>query len=159
MPSVDSIEQWLAENVRRYGPSDHVVLDRFQWPKPNDYSGSFSVLLGEDDERETFHFFADGAGEIQLQEPLFVSPLGAPASFGAISIPQETAAAVRRGIRSVVPRLKPYGIDPDTKRLITTSTAMTLRTNSPIATVRDRLLKTGFYVKVDTKALAVSTPD
>lgn len=150
MLSMGMIEKWLALNVRKYAHPELVILDHFGWPKPDIYRGSFSAVLGGGGSRETFGFYADAAGDIQLQFPLFVSPLGVPASYIAIRLQPETEAAVRLGIRSVVPNLKPFGICPDTQQHITQATPDAQRAARPIDEIRSRLQAPGFHVRVDT---------
>lgn len=157
MPSLDMVKEWLRENVREYDLVDQITLDRFRWPQPEDYRGSFSAILDGAGGRETFHFYADAAGEIKLQWPMFVSPLGAPASYTAINLQPEMEAALLTGIQSVVPRLKPFGICPDTKQLLTTETPDALRTTIPVDSIRNRLLAPGFSVTVNTATRAVKT--
>ena len=157
MPSLEMVKEWLRENVRKYDLVDYITLDSFRWPKSDDYRGSFSASLDGAGGRETFHFYADAAGEIKLQWPMFVSPLGAPASYAAINLQPEMEASLLVGIQSVVPGLKPFGLCHDTKQLITTETPDVLRTTMPVDSIRNRLLAPGFSVTVNTVTRAVKT--
>lgn len=148
MPKPEVVDRWLKENTRCYGPTQLVRLSNFEWPDPTRYGGAFKAVLSDEGTSERFDFLADGAGEIEIVPPLFHSPLGAPTTFIAIDTPEATYRAIERGIRHVVPRLKPFGIDPLTGAHLDVRSSLTSRLQRPLAEVRDRLLDEIYYVEV-----------
>jgi hypothetical protein len=71
-------------------------------------------------------------GWLTYSLPLFQSPLGAPASYGAIKLSDDTRSAVDSAVRSLLPRLLPLGINPKTKEWVTRATPLAARiTDAP----------------------------
>ena len=46
--------------------------------------------------------------------PIFVSPLGAPASYSAVDMTDNTSKAILEGLKLTFPKLKPCGKNRDT---------------------------------------------
>jgi hypothetical protein len=139
-PKYQAVETWLEENTRSYPPTERVRLSDFEWSNPEIYAGAFMATVSDDGAFERFEFFADGAGKIKIAPPFFTSPLGAPATYIAIDIPDATYKAIERGIRHVVPRLRPFGIDPVTGAHVDVRSPLTSRLQEPLNKIRSRLL-------------------
>jgi hypothetical protein len=103
----------------------------FRWP-PAAYAGEFSVQFDSEPTAERYRFYADGAGQIQFTPPLHHSPLGVPATYSAVETSEAVDAAILRALRFAIPALKPYGLDPETGALITTSTPLSKRLLMPL---------------------------
>jgi hypothetical protein len=155
--TVEEIERWLEENTRSYPPAQWVLLSDFEWRDPAIYAGAFSATVSDDAAIERFEFFADGAGEIKIVPPLFTSPLGVPATYSAVDIPESTYKAIERGIRHVVPCLKPFGIDRETGVHLDVRSSLTSRLQEPVSAIRSRLLDevAQVEVSVDTYQIQV----
>jgi hypothetical protein len=145
----EEVAKWLDENIRRYPQCSIVKLTDFTWSKPPHYGGAFTATFAPGDGGETFSFAADGAGEIQISGPAFVSPLGVPATYPAIDISESARKAVLIGVRYLVPRLKPFGIDPVTGVHIDATTPLPLRLLQPLKVVRAKILAPSLAITVD----------
>lgn len=64
------------------------------------------------------------AGWLTFTPPLFHSPLGAPAAYGAIELIGNTQQAVTAAVLGLLPRLLPFGINPKTQEWVTASTPL-----------------------------------
>jgi hypothetical protein len=129
------LREWLDANVRRYATPALVTLSAFDvdWKR---FGGSFAVQLDDFALEDRFSFELDVAGRPQLILPMFVSPLGVPASFAAVHLTGATEAAILTCLQSVLPRVLPLGRDPRTGGEITMLTPIEQRVLEP-----DRLSK------------------
>ena len=92
-------------------------------------------------------------GEIRFTPPLYGSPLGAPATYGAIDLPLAIEKAINRGLASVIPRLKPYGIDRAAGVHIDARTPLAGRLTRPLAEIRAEVLRPGLRIEVSVETL------
>ncbi len=150
-----AVADWLNANVLVIDQANQVALSRFEWPGEEDRSVSFRLSFdGRGD--HLFRMWADEAGAIGMSPPMFHSPLGAPASFAAIELSPRVEAAVRAGLRALVPPLKPLGTDRGTGEEITMASSLRQRLYVPLEAVRDRLLQDGLVIRVDVATLKVT---
>lgn len=124
--SWEEIEAWLAANVKHYDTPTMITLHDFKvdWAR---ISGSFRVSLDDQAIKERFSFFPEASGWATIQVPLFHSPLGVPASYAAIELTSATDRAILKGLRQVIPRLRPCGLDRNTGIETTMSTPLSER--------------------------------
>jgi hypothetical protein len=120
---IRAVNEWLEANVRVYPEPTQIILRQIQMD-PVTLKGSALLFLGNDDQSESLELQMAENGWLTFCIPLFHSPLGAPASYGAIKMTNDTEGAVSAAVRSLLPRLMPFGINPKTKKWITTSTPL-----------------------------------
>ena len=122
------VARWLDANVVSYPTPKTITLSEFavNW---EDLSGSF--VLAPDGHRieERFRFSIAQNGWVQYHPPMFISPLGAPASYGAVDLTDDTAKSITMALRSIFPRLKPMGLDATTGLIIGRRTPLVERIN------------------------------
>lgn len=152
MESPEAVFAWLEENVRVYEPTSTVELAKFAWSPRDSYGGTFAVRFDDGAASERYDFYADGAGHIQIRPPLYTSPLGAPATYGAVEISGSASAALLKGIRSLVPRLKPYGLERATGQHIDARTPLSDRFLTPLEDVKATVLARGLAAIVDLRS-------
>jgi hypothetical protein len=123
---VQAVMEWVEAHERRIPPSSSVTLHAFSvdW---STFSGSFMVLFGETKCRERLSFGPSMSGRPEFYLPMFMSPLGAPASYDAIEISSEAEIAIIHGLRAAIPSLKPYGIDSESRTIIGAHTPLNQR--------------------------------
>ncbi len=132
-PSPDrlkALDEWLDKNVRCSPTPALVTLSAFQVNWKN-LSGSFALELDGTVLEDRFDFGLDVAGRPHLFSPMFVSPLGVPASFPAIHLTSATEAAILEALRSFLPSVMPLGRDPRTGKELTMLTPMEERVVEP----------------------------
>ena len=105
--------EWLQENVVEIPEPQEVTLYNFEinW---SDWSGVFKVKFDDFEIEDTFDFCMEITGYPKFSVPIFGSPLGVPASFGAVVITPNTEKAINAGLRRTFPRFKPLGINRKT---------------------------------------------
>ena len=111
------VSRWLEENVISYPTPKTVTLSEFSvnW---TEMSGSFVLTLDDNRIEGRFRLSLAQNGWVQYRLPMFTSPLGAPATYGAVELTDDTAKSVTMALRSIFPRLKPMGIDASTGAFI-----------------------------------------
>lgn len=118
---IQQVRQWLEENVQLYFTPKKVTLHSFEvdW---DELSGSFRVLLDDNDLPHRFSFEIDTSGKAEFFLPMFHSPLGAPASYGAINLSESTSKAILEGLREAIPKVRGCGRNRETGLEITNCT-------------------------------------
>ncbi len=110
-PSKKELNEWLKRNVTTYHGVQFATLFGFSYDT-DEYNGRFRVKFNSTECEYDFRFFlgeCDGYPHVQF--PIVHSPLGVPASFGAINIEDNVRDAIEREIRSLFPRIIPCGRD------------------------------------------------
>ena len=105
---LEKVRAWLELNVHVPPMPKKVTLSEisFDW----DYGrGSFVLKLDEHPVKDPFRIYVEMNGQMAFTPPLYVSPLGAPASYAAIKLDEATEQAINRALRQVFPRLLAYG--------------------------------------------------
>lgn len=107
---IEEVSRWLGENVVSYPTPRAVTLSDFEidWEQ---ISGRFYVSLDGQRIDHPFRLSLEQNGWVQFHPPIFTSPLGAPASYRAVELTVETAKSLTNALRSIIPRLKPMGVD------------------------------------------------
>lgn len=152
---VQEVHDWVDAHVQVIEVAERVTLRGFRWDREAARSVDF-VLAIEGQGEHRCYFGGDDDGDIRFTLPQFHSPLGAPASYPAVELSEAVDLAVRTGLRSLMPRLKPRGTDPVTGAQITTASSLADRLHVPLETVRDRILREGLEVSVEVASLEVT---
>jgi hypothetical protein len=134
---IAKVEIWLADNVTVIGDVKSVVLTKFTWEQDR-YSGHFYIAFDGVEFPNRFRFsIGDSDGRTKIITPMFHSPLGVPASFAAIEISESVYTAIENEIRTLFPRITPFGRDSKTNKETNSRTPFHERLPDP-----DALLKT-----------------
>jgi hypothetical protein len=110
-PSPSEVFAWLDKNVPRYPTPQSVHLRNFEidWKS---LKGSFEIILDDTPLSERFSMSLEITGWMRFWMPMIHSPLGAPASYGAIDLTSETCDAIEKGLKQLLPRLYGVGLHP-----------------------------------------------
>ena len=116
-----------------------------------DFQGSFKLKLDSDVMKERFSFGIEIDGRYKIYPPLFISPLGVPASYSSIELTEETEIEIKKLLNNYFPKVKPFGIDRETGQLITGSTSMEDRLFDPdgVEIVKEEILKEKFQLSYE----------
>ncbi len=111
---IEEVHKWLEDNVKSYPSPKTLTLSEFDinWEK---LSGSFLLIL-DNISTERLNFGLEDSGKVKYFLPMFHSPLGAPASYAAIDITNETECAILRALEATIPKVHGCGIDRKTRR-------------------------------------------
>ncbi len=105
------VAKWLADNVTVIGKVQSVILSKFTWNAER-YEGEFYVTFDGVEYPRSFDFSLGGSdGLTNIYTPMFTSPLRVPASFEAIDIPSNVMRLISHEIRTLFPRIEPYGVN------------------------------------------------
>ncbi len=123
---VAKVRAWLNENVLVPElPRTVTVSDiEFDWKK---MSGTFVVALDGNRIEDHFRVWIGITGKPQFCPPMFVSPLGAPASYAAVDLDQETDKAIQVALEQVFPKVRAFGWHKDIDLVIDAMTPFTVR--------------------------------
>jgi hypothetical protein len=104
---------WLEDNVFAPPSPKKVTLSHieFDWES---LDGSFRLTLDNLVIKDTFALTIDIAGQIKFCPPMFHSPLGAPASYAAVTLTQATCSTVQKALELLFPKLRGYGLHKET---------------------------------------------
>jgi hypothetical protein len=129
---VKAVHEWVERNIRAYAPPQRIRVRSIEL-NPETLRGKARLLLGEQQAEEELSLSVSETGWMTYSLPMFHSPLGAPASYSAVSLTEGTRNAVDRAVRSLLPRLLPLGLHPLTREWITTATPLSERMTDPAA--------------------------
>ena len=106
---LEAVRQWLSDNVVKIDDAAAIAVVDITYD-PQTFRGCFvitadGVLL----DGEWRFWLGDADGHTHISPPMFISPLGAPASYEAVEISDEQFASVLAQIRAVFPRIAPLG--------------------------------------------------
>jgi hypothetical protein len=126
---LEAVGAWLDENTVTVPEPNTVTLYDFKvdWSK---WSGSFRIRFDDVLHEDRFQFSDDGTGKVRLSLPMFVSPLGAPASYPAVEISERTREAILQALGSTLPKITPHGRNRKTGIETTVSTPISERLTS-----------------------------
>ncbi len=134
------LEGWLESNVTHYPKPKNVTLSEFEvdWVE---LSGRFVLALDSLRIEPKIRFSLDLNGRMRFWMPMHHSPMGVPASYPAFEISQETQDAINQALNNVFGYCRPFGLNKDTGRLITsdTPTLDRLLPGNPIHSIKARL--------------------
>jgi hypothetical protein len=82
---------------------------------------------------------------------MFTSPLGVPASFAAIDIPSSVMKLINHEIRTLFPRIVPYGINRGTGKETHSSTPLHERLPDPTTLLKvvETIIDPNFKITID----------
>ena len=126
---VEEVRQWLSDNVTVIPEPKEITLNRFDcnW---KDWNGSFRVSFDNFTLLRNFQYGIDLTGYTIFSGPVFVSPLGAPASYSAVEMTDNTSKAILEALKLTFPKLKPCGKNRETGLEITYHSPITDRISS-----------------------------
>lgn len=127
---LQAVRAWLDENIKVYPTPQSISISQISLDSKS-MSGRALLKIGDDPYAEELTLRMGDTGRLTYSLPMFCSPLGAPASYCAISLTSQTIAALDKLIAGLLPRLLPLGLHPVTKEFITTSTPFAQRTLDP----------------------------
>jgi hypothetical protein len=146
------VSAWLDENVVSYPTPAAVTLTDIQmnW---TELSGSSTLSLDNKVVPDRFVFSLDGTGWLKFFMPMFTSPLGAPASYAAVELTEETRLAMQVGLHILMPKLAGFGLHPRTGEWVHQSTPWRARVMDPngFEQARQRIEAGGYSITVPTK--------
>jgi hypothetical protein len=121
-----AIEAWLDANVLvPPRPSQISISDlKFDWENGR---GSFLLSLDSQALEDRFDLWIAIDGKVNFGVPMFVSPMGVPASFAAIALDEDTRAAIQRALDRVFPEYFSYGRHKGRRRYIDAYTPLMRR--------------------------------
>lgn len=122
----EEVERWVEENVLSFPTPEVVTLRSFDidWTA---VSGSFSVVLDDEEIPHPFTLSLGMTDRISVEPPYFTSPLGAPCSYCAVELTDDTWNTIDKIMKKCFPRFQPYGRDRETGIFICSSTPLSKR--------------------------------
>ncbi len=120
---IQAVRDWLQKNVRVYPTPSKITLRQIKLDR-KELRGEALLLIGDALPGEELALWMSETGWLTFSPPLFHSPLGAPATYGAIELSKNTEQAVAVAVQGLLPRLLPLGINPKTRVWVTTSTPL-----------------------------------
>lgn len=118
---IEQVSRWLSENTKSFATPTEIVLSDFEIDKVR-YSGTFSVSLDSVTIKRRFAFGLDHNGKPRVYTPTFHSPLGAPASYPAVVLTEETLSKISELLSSILPIMKAIGLDKETGEWVLNTT-------------------------------------
>lgn len=96
---------------------------------PLKYEGSFrlqldDVVLDATRVEDPFTFSLSQNGKPSWHSPMFYSPLGAPASYSAVTLSDDTEHAIQQLLERLLPTMRPLGLNRETGILLTYGAAL-----------------------------------
>ena len=145
---IEKLRNWLRVHVVSPSTPKVVVLSNidFDW---KGLSGSFNVTLDNLRLISGFRFSVDISGKYQISPPMYVSPMGVPASYPSIELTEETTNEITKLINDFFPKVKPLGIDKETGVFIDRNVPMSDRVvdREELNWVVDELSTEGFKMR------------
>ena len=145
---IEKLRNWLRGHVVSPSTPKVVVLSNidFDW---KELSGSFNLTLDNLRLISGFRFSVDISGKYQISPPLYVSPMGVPASYPSIELTEETTNEITKLINDFFPKVKPLGIDKETGVFIDRNVPMSDRVvdREELNWVVDELSTEGFKMR------------
>ena len=145
------VAKWLADNVTVIGKVQSVILSKFTW-NPERYKGEFHVTFDGVEYPRSFDFSLGGIdGRTDIYTPMFTSPLGVPAGFAAIEIPSSVMKLINHEIRTLFPRIEPFGVNRKTGKETHSGTPIHERFPDPAALLNavETITDPGFKITID----------
>lgn len=145
------LKDWLDANTDVIPEPKMITLNSFEidWDR---WLGSFNVWFDDSLYPEKFHFYDCGTGGVEIQPPMFTSPLGVPASYCAVVITKQTDTAIRQALELTLPRLTPHGRNRRTGIETTRSTPIFLRLGSLELTKAKGMITSEYSISVQLPA-------
>ena len=118
---IKAVAAWLDEHVKTPPTPRVLTIHDIQINSLDEPRGSFTARL-DGTEFTGCTFTTAQNGRFEFCPPMYFSPLGAPASYAAVEFTADTIQAMLNALHSVVPPVKPLGIDREDGGLITMHT-------------------------------------
>jgi hypothetical protein len=148
----EQVWDWVEENLERYPHAKRVTLHEFEidWDK---LSGAFNVLLDDQAFPQRLPFSLGACGRVSFQLPIFISPLGAPASCSAVELTDNTYDAINKGLLTTIPKVLGLGLNRKTGRGIEWCTPILERAvdEEAFLLARAKASQPGYSITVDTE--------
>ena len=122
----EEVRKWLEENVITFDTPQAITIDNIQFDSSK-FEGSFSVCLDEIRLKDRFDISLGIDGLTTWHGPMFTSPLGAPASYSAIELPDVVCHAISKALNQLFPKMAAFGLHPTTGQFINSSTPLSER--------------------------------
>ncbi len=149
---LEQLSDWLEKNVIKHPTPSIVGLSGFDidWSR---MSGHFSLALDDLLVPAVFGLSLGQNGWVQHHPPMFCSPLGAPASYSAIDLTDQTNAAIAKALKLIFPRLKPLGLDSESGKLIIGRTPLQDRISNTteFEEAKSKISNSAFFYKIQVK--------
>ena len=123
---VKQVHEWVEKNMQRFSMPTFLVIDDIEFDSAR-FGGSFSLQLDDVKMEDKFDFSIGIDGKYHHSVPMFVSPLGAPASFPAIELSVETGKAITQALNQMLPKMLAFGLHPVSKQFINSCTPISER--------------------------------
>lgn len=120
---IQAVMEWLQKNVRFYPTPSSITLRQIRLDR-KELKGEALLVIGDALPGEELSLRLSETGWLTFSPPLFHSPLGAPATYGAIELTKSTEEAVDAAVRSLLPRLLPLGLNRKTGGWVTIGTPL-----------------------------------
>ncbi len=121
--TIHNLESWLKENILKICKPNKLVLHSFKVDL-RAFSGSFMVDVDEGTLNASFSLYLGSDGKFHFVEPMFLSPMGVPASYAAIEIDPDTRLAIANSISNQFPKFRAYGFHKDLNKIIDSSSSL-----------------------------------
>ena len=145
---LEAVWAWLDENTVTVPEPNTVTLYDFRvdW---SSWSGSFRIKFDDVLHEDRFQFSDNGTGKVRFSLPMFVSPLGAPASYPALEISKRTREAIQRALDTTFPKITPHGRNRKTGIETTVRTPINGRLTSDELRKVKKLVSSQFSITQD----------
>jgi hypothetical protein len=120
------VATWLDENVvAPPRPIQVSIADiEFDWERG---SGSFMLSLDSRPLEDRFSLTIGINGKVDFGCPMFISPLGVPASYAAVRLDEDTRHAIERALERTFPEYFAYGRHKGRRRYVDAYTPLMRR--------------------------------
>lgn len=120
------VAAWLDENVvSPPRPTEVSIADiEFDWERG---SGSFKLSLDGRPIEDRFTLTIGINGKVDFGCPMFISPLGVPASYAAVRLDEDTRNAIERALERTFPEYFAYGRHKGRRRYVDAYTPLMRR--------------------------------
>ena len=145
---IEKLRNWLRGNVVSPSTPKVITLSDFEFDF-KDFNGTFKVTLDNLRFISGFRFSIDISGKSEISPPMFISPMGVPASYPSIELTEETTNEITKLINDFFPKVKPLGIDKETSVFIDRNVPMSDRVVDPkeLNWVVDEVSSEGFELR------------
>jgi hypothetical protein len=149
---IEKLRNWLRVHVVSPSTPQSITLSDFEF-NTKDISGSFCLTLDKVRFDSRFNFDVQMNGQYEIYPPLFVSPMGVPASYPSIELTDETKIMIVKLLNNFFPKVKPMGIDRETGEFITGNTPMENRVMNidSLECLKEEVMEGGFQLKFEVK--------
>jgi len=131
LPSPQEVAEWVAEHRTTCAPERTVTLRDIRFGLDGKPRGECVVEFDGIPAADPISFCYDECGRIEWGLPMFHSPLGVPASYGAYLLTRAATDAIDAAFASVFPKIRGWGINRETGEPVHGGTPLGERAYSP----------------------------